>query len=358
MAKWSVGYPINFTASGDLSKEAVYKSCIQEVDKIYAHLNLVRNKFESDASVNILAELDTIADLPATGTKGDAYRIISTGQIAVWAERDGAWRYISGSSAPEATESVLGITKLGTMAGEPRPGTAVTEDVLIDHGYLTGYDIPRGCIIPWWGNVAAIPVGWAYCDGTQGTPDYRGLFLRGGDEELGNGGEDETLVQNSSLIPHTHNFSAAVEIGNHQHGLEGSMVAEAFNHNHVANVSPGNSAPAGQHNHSAKYYVGSFQNAVYREVPPDTTFTQKFMIAPVDGHMGTTYTGTHNHSATPSLQVDPHTGSHNHQAYGNTDLSSAYTLSASGTTEPVKVTGEKKFNNVPAYMDIIYIMKM
>ncbi len=36
----------------------------------------------------------------------------------------------------------------------------------------------RGIIVAWSGTVANIPTGWALCDGTNGTPDLRGRFLR------------------------------------------------------------------------------------------------------------------------------------------------------------------------------------
>jgi hypothetical protein len=39
--------------------------------------------------------------------------------------------------------------------------------------------IPAGAIIIWSGSVATIPLGYALCDGTQGTPDLRGSFILG-----------------------------------------------------------------------------------------------------------------------------------------------------------------------------------
>ncbi len=40
-------------------------------------------------------------------------------------------------------------------------------------------DIPKwkGMITMWYGNLNDIPVGWALCDGTKGTPDLRGKFV-------------------------------------------------------------------------------------------------------------------------------------------------------------------------------------
>jgi hypothetical protein len=38
---------------------------------------------------------------------------------------------------------------------------------------------PKGAIIAWNAKSGAIPAGWAVCDGTNGTPDLRGRYLRG-----------------------------------------------------------------------------------------------------------------------------------------------------------------------------------
>lgn len=40
---------------------------------------------------------------------------------------------------------------------------------------------PLGTILPYSGDLADIPSGWALCDGTNGTPDLRGKFLEGSD---------------------------------------------------------------------------------------------------------------------------------------------------------------------------------
>lgn len=34
-------------------------------------------------------------------------------------------------------------------------------------------------IVMWYGALAAIPAGWQLCDGTGGTPDLRGYFVKG-----------------------------------------------------------------------------------------------------------------------------------------------------------------------------------
>ena len=43
----------------------------------------------------------------------------------------------------------------------------------------SGSSVPAGSIIPWYGNLANIPDGFALCDGKNGTPDLRDRFLVG-----------------------------------------------------------------------------------------------------------------------------------------------------------------------------------
>jgi hypothetical protein len=56
--------------------------------------------------------------------------------------------------------------------------------------------MPHGVILAWYSKEGAIPSGWAICDGTNGTPDLRGRFLRGVAsmaEVGGKGGLDRVL---------------------------------------------------------------------------------------------------------------------------------------------------------------------
>lgn len=59
--------------------------------------------------------------------------------------------------------------------GEIKPRQAI--DVPLSS--LGSGAVPSGTILPWYGNISAIPSGFAYCDGTNGTPDLRGRTLVG-----------------------------------------------------------------------------------------------------------------------------------------------------------------------------------
>ena len=73
----------------------------------------------------------------------------------------------------------------------------------------SGSSVPVGSIIPWYGNLANIPDGFALCDGKNGTPDLRDRFLVGAGNayKLGDiGGENSVKL-------------AATQIGNHYHAF-------------------------------------------------------------------------------------------------------------------------------------------
>lgn len=56
--------------------------------------------------------------------------------------------------------------------------------------------IPKGTIVAYHGE--DIPEGWALCDGTNGTPDLIGKFIKAGSSEK-EGGQDEVLLQSNNI---------------------------------------------------------------------------------------------------------------------------------------------------------------
>ena len=64
---------------------------------------------------------------------------------------------------------------------------------------------PIGGIILWYGSTGSVPSGWHLCDGTNGTPDLRGMFVvgAGGTYSVGaTGGSADAVV-----VSHTHNIN-------------------------------------------------------------------------------------------------------------------------------------------------------
>jgi microcystin-dependent protein len=67
--------------------------------------------------------------------------------------------------------------------------------------------IPRGGILLW--TQASVPNGWAVCDGTQGTPDLRGLFVMGADADHAagsTGGLARVTLTPDEMPSHTHEY--------------------------------------------------------------------------------------------------------------------------------------------------------
>ena len=77
----------------------------------------------------------------------------------------------------------------------------------------SGSSVPAGSIIPWYGNLANIPDGFALCDGKKGTPDLRDRFLVGAGNayKLGNiGGENRHALTVDELPAHNHDAQNAI----------------------------------------------------------------------------------------------------------------------------------------------------
>ena len=85
-------------------------------------------------------------------------------------------------------------------------------DAIDEYAPPTGLAV-RGMILPWNGSVATIPTGWALCDGTNGTPDTRGYFIRA--INSGTSGATSGSTTTGMAGGHSHNTMSA---GGHNHG--------------------------------------------------------------------------------------------------------------------------------------------
>lgn len=73
-----------------------------------------------------------------------------------------------------------------------------------------GGGLPVGSIIMWSGAEDAIPVGWALCNGENGTPDLRGKFVLGASDSYSvgaTGGEATHILTTPEIPAHSHNLS-------------------------------------------------------------------------------------------------------------------------------------------------------
>ena len=79
----------------------------------------------------------------------------------------------------------------------------------IDGSALTG-TVPSGIISMWSGLLGAIPSGWSLCDGTGGTPNLVGKFIKGASSAGGTGGSATTdghTLTEAEMPSHTHGKS-------------------------------------------------------------------------------------------------------------------------------------------------------
>ena len=101
-----------------------------------------------------------------------------------------------------------------------------------------------GFIQDFYGNVNTIPRGWYLCDGTNGTPDLRGMFIVGYDprdseyNQVGKmGGLKNVTLTENQMPTHTHTGSTSMS-GSHSHFV---AVGEYYNDNNSTGVSSTNS---------------------------------------------------------------------------------------------------------------------
>lgn len=94
---------------------------------------------------------------------------------------------------------------------------------------LGGRVMPVGGIIMWSGALAAIPTGWALCDGAGGRPDLRNRFIYGAH---GSGAAPGTTGGSADAIAvaHTHTFTATSGgiSANHTHSMFGGNTARVL----------------------------------------------------------------------------------------------------------------------------------
>jgi microcystin-dependent protein len=374
---WTLGYPINYSLVGDMTLEAIYKH-IQEVSKMYGHLNYLRANTEGGASITIGGFAPTPADLPTSGvpvntvyiTNGDTY------DLYVW---DGqSWNKLNINSLPVATTEQAGLVQLGTLAGVrsdiPSPTKAVTEELLANYTIGGGgAGVPSGTIVAWWGNPANVPAGWVYCDGSSGTPDLRGKFIKATDNngEMGGttGGVANNVLVEANLPVHRHSVSISVTStgnqGTHYHSFSGS-VGGAPAHTHRAQ---GFTSRNGSHQHFSPDY-GNFIYTTERGVTVQAetigmggtamrtciTTNRAGTVRAIEEK--TDPDGVHDH--TYDIMTSSAGGGGGGSFNGNTGNGGGGSISVGGTVQgnTGNVGTGTAVNNLPPYMELVYIMKL
>ena len=78
---------------------------------------------------------------------------------------------------------------------------------------LNGSGVPIGAVMIWKGTYATIPDGFQLADGTNGTPDLRGLFVVG----IGASEDDDDLLDTGGATTHTHTMGTISTASAHTH---------------------------------------------------------------------------------------------------------------------------------------------
>ncbi len=149
-----------------------------------------------------------------------------------------------------------------------------------ENGNLSSIQFPKGMIMMWNGSANAIPQGWAFCDGTNGTPDLRGRFILGAnltdwstvkDPSLSvnrpdQKGGSETVALTLEQMPRHRHANVVRDIG-YYGGQMASGASFSANPNRNSDFTGGTSPASGvtdaegpgqAHNNMPPYYVLSY----------------------------------------------------------------------------------------------------
>jgi len=185
--------------------------------------------------------LDTITDA-VNGTSGTIEPDLTAG----------SWKI--GGTAVTSTAAELNI-----MDGV----TATATEINLLAGKTTLETFPVGGIILWSGTVAAIPTGWALCDGTNGTPDLTGKFVvhadadSGGTYDVGDtGGADSVTLTTSQIPSHTHSYTDSYVLQSSLNpGIDIDFNATTWNPNGLLNKTTGSTGSGSSHENRPPYYA-------------------------------------------------------------------------------------------------------
>jgi microcystin-dependent protein len=204
---------------------------------------------------------------------------------------------------------------------------------------------PVGGIIIWSGSIAAIPVSWQLCDGTNGTPNLRDRFIVGAGTSYGVGatGGANTVTLDATMIPaHTHTVSASgttsAVSNDHAHTFSGTTSGQSNTHAHGAFVSD----PGHTHVESA---VNNFDGS--------QTLANGGIFIGGDRNTSLSFTGI-------SVSIGNANADHSHTYSGTTSGITAnhtHTVTVSGSTGN-GTGGGLAHENRPPYLALCYIQKM
>lgn len=229
-------------------------------------------------------------------------------------------------------------------------------------GWVSMCPEPKGIIVMWSGTLANIPVGYALCDGSLGTPDLRDRFVLSVStgENPGAVGGIHNLTLTSAQMPahfhsgttnldgiHSHSGTTSTD-GNHFHSGTTSTNGNhlhAMNHTHTIN-DPGHShTVAGNNTFSSDGSTFETDNNSNSQPRQTTTNTTGISVNTFNGNTATSGDHTHNFSTNT-------VGAHAHSLNINNSTSHSHTFQTN------LVGGGASFDNRPAFYKLAFIMKL
>ena len=171
----------------------------------------------ADGDVVAVASYDAIRSAPKGGS---AYKLLtSINALRAFDAANGEYPY---NRIPYVLLFIKG--RVGAMeVCQPHKGLnahlKTTYYELLNYGNTSV--VFRGMIMMWSGDVNQIPVGWALCNGQNGTPDLRDRFIVGAGKtySLGQSGGQDFVTLNIDQIPsHSHHGKTDVS-GQHEHDI-------------------------------------------------------------------------------------------------------------------------------------------
>lgn len=196
--------------------------------------------------------------------------------------------------------------------------------------------IPKGTIVMWSG--ATIPNGWAICDGTNGTPNLVGKFIKASDTAGDTGGNNSITLTEANLPNHTHNISENTTLEN------GSN-----KHTHTV---------PSQSNDTSEVSITD-STFTWKTVPDSETLNEMTDITTVKGlSLKSLTTGDSYLDSTSSSSTHLHSTSIQESSTSEvTEDSHQHTISQHTTSETPNAKNEA-FNIQPEYYSLIFIIKV
>ena len=240
-------------------------------------------------------------EIGTTGAKGEIGEKGQKGEIGATGGTGGTGpQGIKGQKGEEGAVAAKGKKgEIGSTGGTGGTGAAGDKGQKGEIGNAGSTGIPSGFIGLWSGAANAIPSGWYLCNGSNGTPDLRGRFVVGYNNNDSLFDVDDTGgSKDAVLVSHTHNLQ------NHVHGINLGTDSQ------------------GAHTHT--YSSATSTNRV------DNDETHQYLYSNTTQNTGSA-------------------GAHTHTISGNTGTPSTNTTDTLGESATNK--------NLPPYYALCYIMK-